>query len=258
MNTHHKLLSAALAAALSVPLFAVALPTFAQDSTTDTETVAKASVPKERLVDRYSELAGSEAAADDIVSDLRSGGDFSVTTTETRPVLNADGTQATNPDGTPKTETVTVERSITNPNGPMGWGEVNITLGMAEKLVASGEFADLESALVGGADITNADGTVTAGADGILQLRADGMGWGQIAKEYGFKLGSVLGNGKASTSADTATAAKVRGSSERIAKTERVAKVERAAKIERPERVERPAKLERPERPQKPERSGRP
>ena len=279
MNTQSKLLSAALAAAL----FATA-PAFAQDSATETGTDATevtetSSVPQDRLVDRYSEAAGSEEAAAGLVTSLRAGDDLTLTETTT--------TTTTNPDGTTTTTTSTSDVVIDNPNGPMGWGEVDKALGIAEKLVEDGKFADLEAALAGAGDITNPDGTVVEGSAGILQLRADGMGWGQIAKEYDFKLGSVVGNGKPSRDADvdgevttttTVTYGKVRSGSERnaksdAAKTERAAKVERTAKPDRaervakvdrpdrPDRIERPAKPERPERPerpQKPERSGRP
>lgn len=251
MNINQTLLSAALAAAL----FAVA-PTFAQDTSTDTELVANASVPKDRLIERYADVAGSEDAAEALVTDLRTGGDFTVTTTETRPVLNPDGTQATNPDGSPKTEVVTVETAVVNPNGPMGWGEVNITLALAQKLVDSGEFADLQSALTGTADVTNPDGTVVEGTSGILQMRADGMGWGQIAKELGFNLGAVVGNGNGKSQAGADRAEQAKGKTERTTgKPDRVAKVERPS---RPDKVERPQKPERPDRPQKPDRAGRP
>ena len=277
MNTQSKVLSAALAAVL----FSTA-PAFAQDSgtdtdTTETEVTETSSVPKDRLVDRYSDAAGSEEAAAGLVTSLRTGDDLTLTETTT--------TTTTNPDGTTTTTTSTSDVVIENPNGPMGWGEVDKALGIAEKLVEDGKFEDLEAALAGAGDITNPDGTVVEGSAGILQLRADGMGWGQIAKEYDFKLGSVVGNGKSSRDGDTdgdgattttgtVTDGKVRGSersaktgaakTERAAKAERTAKIDRAervAKVERPdrtERMERPAKPERPERPQKPERSGRP
>ena len=278
MNVKTKILL--LPAALSLALFA-AVPAFAQDTTTDNTVETDASVPKDRLVDRYSGAEGFPEDATDIVSDLRTGGDFTTTTTTTKPVLNADGTQATNPDGSLKFETVTTTETIENPNGPMGWGEVNITLAMAEKLIGSGDAASLDEALTG-TSVTNADGTVTT-TDGLLQMRADGMGWGQIAKELGFKLGSVVGKGKTPTTSDeegdddgdstaeTTAKAKAHGKSdtakgktdrtaktERTAKADRPAKVERVAKVERPERVERPSKPERPERPSKPERGGRP
>ena len=275
MNVKTKILL--LPAALSLALFA-AVPAFAQDTTTDNTVETDASVPKDRLVDRYSGAEGFPEDATDIVSDLRTGGDFTTTTTTTKPVLNADGTQATNPDGSLKFETVTTTETIENPNGPMGWGEVNITLAMAEKLIGSGDAASLDEALTG-TSVTNADGTVTT-TDGLLQMRADGMGWGQIAKELGFKLGSVVGKGKTPTTSNedsddgdttTETTAKAKGKSdtakgktdrtaktERTAKADRPAKVERVAKVDRPERVERPSKPERPERPSKPERGGRP
>ena len=275
MNVKTKILL--LPAALSLALFA-AVPAFAQDTTTDNTVEADASVPKDRLVDRYSGVEGFPEDATDIVSDLRSGGDFTTTTTETKPVLNTDGTQATNPDGSLKFETVTTTATIENPNGPMGWGEVNITLAMAEKLIAAGDAATLDEALTG-TSVTNADGTVTT-TDGLLQMRADGMGWGQIAKELGFKLGSVVGKGKTPTTSDeesgdgtTETTAKAKGKSDTAkGKTDRTAKAERSAKTDRgkpdrvakadrpsrPERVERPSKPERPERPSKPERGGRP
>ncbi|MCI4568408.1 hypothetical protein [Lysobacter sp. CFH 32150] len=275
MNVKTKILL--LPAALSFALFA-AVPAFAQDTATDNTVETDASVPKDRLVDRYSGVEGFPEDATDIVTDLRSGGDFTTTTTETKPVLNADGTQATNPDGSLKFETVTTTATIENPNGPMGWGEVNITLAMAEKLIASGDAASLDEALTG-TSVTNADGTVTT-TDGLLQMRADGMGWGKIAKELGFKLGSVVGKGKTPTTSDeetdattTETTAKAKGKSDTAkGKTDRTAKAERSAKADhgkpervakvdrpsRPERVERPSKPERPERPSKPERGGRP
>ena len=233
---HHRLLSAALALGLSL-----ALPAFAQDAPPEAEIVAAATVPAARIADKYAELAGSPEAATTLVQQLRTGGDFTVTEQVT--------TTTTNPDGTTTTTTSTVERTIANPNGPMGYGEVNITLALAEKLVAAGEATSLQSALTGTTTtVTNPDGTTTTTTSGgILALRGDGMGWGQIAKELGFKLGAVMGQGKT----ETATAAKA----ERQAKVDtRVAKVDRPV---RPEKAERPQRPERPERPQKPERGGR-
>jgi hypothetical protein len=293
MTARNTLLFTALAAALiSTSMFA-ASPAFAQEVPPPDTTETEAGVPKDRLVSEYSAtlFAGDDVAAADAVTALRTGGDFSVVTTTTQQAKNADGTLATNPDGTPKMETVIIETAVANENGPMGWGEVDHSLGIAQALVDSGQAASLDEALLGTATtttVTNADGTTTTTttySGGILAMRADGMGWGQIAKELGFKLGSVVGNGKGG--ADVAASAKgerasdgeraakseraakaeraAKGEraakSERVAKAERVAKVERVARIERPDRpdrVERPAKPERPERPQKPERSGRP
>ena len=269
MNAKHTLLFAALAAAL----FA-ATPAFAQDTPPDT-TETNATVPKDRLVDEYADTLfdGDEAAAGDAITALRTGGDFRVTSTVTRQATNPDGTLATNPDGTPKMETVTVETQIDNANGPMGWGEVDHSLGLAQALVDSGKAASFEEAFMGKATtttVTNADGTTsttTTYSGGLLQMRADGMGWGQIAKALGFKSLGEIKSGHFTASEESTATAKTKttagvaraGGQSAAHKPERVTgkpeKVERVAKVERPAKIDRP---ERPERPSKPERVGRP
>ena len=238
-----------LPAALCLALFA-ATPAFAQDTASDAEVVADATVPADRLAERYADLAGSPEAATDLVRELRTGGDFTVTDTVT--------TTTTNPDGTTTTSTSTVDRTIVNPNGPMGYGEINIALSMVQALVDAGTAPDLQSALTGTTTtITNPDGTTTTTTSGgVLAMRADGMGWGQIAKQLGFKLGQLVsashGKDKSQAGAVHAGKAESHGKQDRVAKPDHVAKVERPA---RPEKIERP---QRPERPQKPERGGRP
>lgn len=235
------LLSTALIAAL-----AASAPVLAQDA--DAEIVAQASVPEARLVERYTDLAGSEAAAGDLVSDLRTGADFTVVEEVT--------TTTTNPDGTTTDTTELVERTVVNPNGPMGWGEVNISLSLAQALVDSGAYPSLQSALTGiETTVTNPDGTTTITSEGgVLAMRAEGMGWGAISKELGFNLGSLV---SASNRRDKSVAASARvGKAERTTgKPDRIARVDRP---EKPEKLDRPQRPERPERPQKPERSGRP
>ena len=156
---------------LAVALAFAALPVAAQDTTVDNDAEVQASVPAERIANRYADslFDGDKDLAAKTVESLRSGEDYTVE----------------NPDGT----TTTVE----NANGPMGYGEVNIALGMADKLVQDGNAETGEDALYGTADTTGIDGTVTEGTAGVLELRADGMGWGKIAKELGFKLGTVMG-----------------------------------------------------------------
>ena len=235
------LLSTALIAAL-----AASAPVLAQDA--DAEIVAQASVPEARLVERYTDLAGSEAAAGDLVSDLRTGADFTVVEEVT--------TTTTNPDGATTDTTELVERTVVNPNGPMGWGEVNISLSLAQALVDSGAYPSLQSALTGiETTVTNPDGTTTITSEGgVLAMRAEGMGWGAISKELGFNLGSLV---SASNRSDKSVAASARADkAERTTgKPDRIARVDRP---EKPEKLDRPQRPERPERPQKPERSGRP
>ena len=237
-----------LASAIAAALFTMA-PGFAQEADPDAPIIAEATVPKARLVDRYTELAGSPEASADLVGDLRTGGDFVVIEQVT--------TTTTNPDGTTTTVTAPVERTIANPNGAMGWGEVNITLSLAQAMIDSGAAPDLQSALTG-MTVTNADGTVTT-TPGVLQLRADGAGWGNIAKQLGFKLGALVSasnrGDKAVAATGRADKAKVERTQDKPAKPERVAEVERPDK---PEKVDRPQRPERPERPQKPERPDKP
>jgi hypothetical protein len=277
MTARNTLLFTALAAAL----FA-ATPAFAQDVPPDTTTTeTDASVPKDRLVDAYAGalFAGDETAASEAITALRTGGDFTISTTVTQQAKNPDGTLATNPDGTPKMETVTVDTIVANANGPMGWGEVDHSLGIAQALVDGGKAASFSEALMGTATtttVTNPDGTTTTTTTyegGILQMRADGMGWGQIAKELGFKsLGEIksgrfadadseegtttsVASDKSAKGKDTAkTAHDSHGKSadhkpDHTAKADRVTgkpeKVERVAKVERPAKIDRPSKPER-------------
>jgi hypothetical protein len=153
------------------------------------------------LVEKYTPLAGSEANAKTLVSGLRSGNEFTL-------------------DGT----------TFKTPTGKLGNGEVNITLSLAEaKLRQQGitqpTSAQLNTALIG-----------DAAHPGILALRADGKGWGQVAQSIGIKLGDVM-----------------RAEQARRERHERP----QVAKHERPERAERAERPDRPERPEKPERHGK-
>lgn len=237
-----------LCTVITAALFA-ANPGFAQDVPDDTVVIAEATVPEGRLVDRYADLAGSEAAASELVSALRTGGGFTVV--EEVVTENEDGTTTVTP----------VETVIANPAGPMGWGEVNILLSLAQALLESGAFADLQSALTGvQTTVTNPDGTTTVTTEGgVLAMRADGMGWGRIASTLGFRLGELV---SASNRSERASARVAGGKAdqaarrdERIASSDRPARPERAG---RPERPEKPERIERPERPERPERGGRP
>jgi hypothetical protein len=229
-------------------------------------------------------FAGDEIAAGDAVTALRTGGDFTITTTVTQQAKNPDGTLATNPDGTPKMETVTVETAIANENGPMGWGEVDHSLGLAQALVDGGKAGTFGEALLGTATtttVTNPDGTTTTTTTyegGILEMRAEGMGWGQIAKELGFKsLGEIksgryadadseegttaVASDKSAKGKDTAKTARGTHGKSAEHKPDHATKADRVTgkpdKVERIAKVERPTKIDRPERPSKPDR-GRP
>ena len=101
----------------------------------------------------------------------------------------------------------------------MGNGNVNIALALTEaKLKEQG--------------ITNPTSEqLKSTLSEILQQRASGKGWGQIANGMGFKLGDVM----------------------RAEKADKVAH-DRQARAERAERPNRPERPEKPDKPEKPER----
>jgi hypothetical protein len=263
------LLTAALAALLSA-----GAPAFAQDATGDDAIVVEATIPADSIADRYADLAGSPEAASALVDELRTGGDFTVTETVTTPVLDADGNPVLDADGNPQTTTSTVDRTIANPNGPMGYGEVNISLALAQALLDSGAYADLQSALTGlETTVTNPDGTTTTtSSGGVLAMRASGMGWGQIAKQLDFNLGTLMSAAHSNANANANVNARVDARNDQRVKVDHakvdhpakpvsIARTERPERADRPQRVdrpERPERVERPTRPERPERSGHP
>lgn len=143
---------------LSAPVFA--------DEPVESEPVINAetsSNPENKLVNEFGEFLGGEEQSRNVIQSLRDGS-YGQTPAE---------------DGTP------TETSST------GWGNVRITLKLAEaRLTADGitqpTAEQLDAVLLG----TDSD------PNGILALRESGMGWGEISQQYGYKLGTVMGNGK--------------------------------------------------------------
>jgi hypothetical protein len=149
---------------------------------------ALAQGPADRLVDAYRDLAGSEANAKALVTGLREKSDI---------VLSP---------------TVIIEP----PTGPMGFGNIDIALSLTqaslnEQGIAKPTPEQLQASLLD-----------------VLDMRAGGMGWGEIAHALGFRLGELM-------------------RAERAQRPQRVA-FERPERPARPERVHRPEKLERPQR----------
>jgi hypothetical protein len=177
----------------------------------------------ERLSARYTALAGSETNAKSLVAGLRDGTDVKLTS----------GAATT---------------TIDPPTGKMGYGNVNIALALAEanlkeQGIAQPTAEQLKAALNGGT-ITSSSGK-TVQMSGVLQMRASGKGWGEIAHVLGFKLGDIVRSAKA----DGAGKPDRAGS-----KPDRLAHADRGDRPDRAERAERPDRAMKPERP---ERSGR-
>ena len=127
--------------------------------------------PSSRIETQFSDFAGSSANAQSLVEGLRTGSDVTLT--------GADNATT----------------SFDVPSGTSGYGEVAISLGLAQQSLASYGITEptpqqIEAALVGGT-ITTADGT-QARLAGVLTLRNSGMGWGKIAQTYDVKLGTVV------------------------------------------------------------------
>jgi hypothetical protein len=132
----------------------------------------------------FESFAGSDANSRSLVTGLRTGSEIT---------LSAEGQK---------------DAVFTPPTRPMGIGNVTISLALArQELAANGITnptpAQLETALMGG-DLQV--GSQTIHMNGVLQLRAQGMGWGQIAHSMNVNLGSVVSSVKAQRTAIAATA----------------------------------------------------
>ena len=84
--------------------------------------------------------------------------------------------------------------------GKMGYGNVFLALALArQELTANGITQptpeQLQVALNGGSFVLGSGDTAqTIQLDGVLALRAQGLGWGQIAHRLDVKLGQIVGN----------------------------------------------------------------
>jgi len=138
---------------------------------------ATAAVPDGKLVSSYSDFAGSPENSSSLVYGLRTGA----------PITLTDSTYVGGP---PPNST-----TFTSPTKPMGYGNVRIALSLAQAKLASEGISqptatELQWALMGGTRY-GPDGTATT-TEGVLQMRASGMGWGNIANSMGYKLGPVV------------------------------------------------------------------
>lgn len=133
------------------------------------------------LVTQFSDFAGSEANAQSLVTGLRGGTPVTLTSVSTS-----------------GSTTTTTAFTFDPPTRPMGYGNVFISLALARQQLASYGITDptaqeIQAALVGGTITTGSGATAqTITLKGILTLRADGMGWGAIAKSQGMNLGQVV------------------------------------------------------------------
>lgn len=172
---------------LTLALITLGAPVVMAQGTTSSTTAGETVVT--RLVAEFADWAGSSENATALVRGLRRGSTI---------VLSDTGGIFTPPSSA----------TFDPPTKPLGYGEVRIALALAEARLAQQGITDptplqLQTALLG---VTPAPGT-TARRTGILQMRAAGMGWGEIASSMGVTLGSVMSS-KSSAAADKAASGK--------------------------------------------------
>ena len=165
----------------------------------------------------FSSFLGADSKA--VVTGLRNGTPITLTSTTTTPTTT---TPSTTTGGLPTTTTTTT--TITPTTGQMGFGNVYISLALAKQELSTMGITQptpeqLQAALTGG-PITQTTGTGTTATttttqlQGILTMRSQNMGWGQIAQKLGFKLGPVIAGMKsASHSLASSAAASAKGGS---------------------------------------------
>jgi hypothetical protein len=129
------------------------------------------------LVTQFTSFGGSDENAQSLVTGLRQGKPITLTSPPPGP-------------GQPATSL-----TFDTPTRPMGYGNVSISLALAKQQLANLGITDptpqqIQAALTGGT-VTTGSGATTQ-LPGILKLRSEGMGWGNIAKSQGMNLGQVV------------------------------------------------------------------
>ncbi len=140
-----------------------------------------------KTADTFTDFAGSRENAVNLATGLRTGSEITLTGTDNGSGANGSTT-------------------FMPPTKPMGHGNVFKSLALAQQQLAANGIDNptpqqIEAALNGGT-ITVGEGAdaKTVELQGVLQMRADGMGWGQIAQAQGTKLGSVISGMKSANS----------------------------------------------------------
>jgi hypothetical protein len=154
-------------------------PNFAQTS-------SGSSTPATNISNDYSYFL-KNVDSKQVVNDLRNG-QWTTTTTD------------------PKTNATTTTTELL-PTGKMGFGNVKISLALAQESLRQQNILQptseqLHTALVGGQMVPGDPNTTTTG---ILQMRAEGMGWGQIAQKYNVKLGQLMSGKQPASTTTTST-----------------------------------------------------
>jgi hypothetical protein len=136
----------------------------------------------DKISSDFSSFLGSDAKP--VVTGLRNGTSITLVTTT--------------PGSTPTAPPVTSTTIITPPTGKMGFGNAYISLALAKQQlnqvgITQPTPQQLQAALTGGTVTTGSGPTLaTHNLQGILTMRSQNMGWGQIAQKLGTKVGPVV------------------------------------------------------------------
>jgi hypothetical protein len=144
-----------------------------------------------RFISDFGGFAGSDGNAQSLYSGLRTGSRITLTAPATGGGTGSSVVQ------------------FDPPTSPMGNGNAFISLALAKEQLANYGITnptpqELQAALTGGTIIPADPTAQPVVLKGILVQRADGMGWGNIAKTSGMNLGKVVSgirNGKAEVTA---------------------------------------------------------
>src|SRR5882724_7645064 len=190
------------------PVLALAQPASDLNSHVTTMNNATANQGQTNVINKisgdFSSFLGSDSNA--VVTGLRNGTPITLTSTSS--------TASSTPGGLPVTTTTSTV--IAPPTGQMGFGNVYISLALAKQQLSTLGITQptpeqLQAALTGGT-ITQTTGTgatattTTTNLQGILTMRSQNMGWGQIAQKLGYKLGPVIAGMKSANLANAANA----------------------------------------------------
>lgn len=169
---------------------AIFLPVAHAQSTVTSSNTATLTQAGSKLTNQFTAFAGSQENANALISGLRTGKAITLT-----PSASTSGGAATSSAST-----------FIPPTKPMGYGNIKIALSLAQNRLASQGITNPTPEQIQGALMGTPASGGKAATEGVLQMRASGMGWGKIANTMGVKLGTVM-SGKqpapASTSAST-------------------------------------------------------
>jgi len=159
-------------------------PVALQTEVRQTDTLSASHGPtrvQTRLASDFSAFAGSQENAQSLFTGLRNGTPITLSSTSTI-TGGATGTTLL---------------TFDPPTRPLGNGNAFISLALAKQQLASYGITDptpqqIQAALTGGTITTGGTTAKPIVLKGILTQRADGMGWGEIAKSSGMNLGHVI------------------------------------------------------------------